>query len=84
MMKTKAWMAYSNSLHFSDIFRHIIYIICICKIKDMEDTRFTHFLQKKNKGEKGCSCGDLNSDTLCGMHGSKPLGCCSVGDGSWD
>ena len=65
MMQTRARMTYTYSLHFPDIFRHMIYIICICKIKDMEDTRFRHFLQKRIKEKKGCSW-DLNSGVLDG------------------
>ena len=46
-------MSDSNSTHFSDNYRHLIYVICICKIKDTIDTSITHFLPKKNKGQKG-------------------------------
>ena len=45
-------MAYSNSSHFSDNYRHLICIICICKIKDTIDTRLTYFLEKEKKGKR--------------------------------
>ena len=49
MMQTGIWMSYSDSLHFSDKNRHIIYLIWSYKTKDMIYSSFNLLLGKRLK-----------------------------------